>query len=94
MYDPSNMTTLTAGPFRGYAAAIAALPQRVVNLRALRGEEFCEGIRRMVEDRLALRDVVPPWDVIDARRQDRLERERRELREGGVLGCDEWAREM
>jgi hypothetical protein len=94
MHDSDNIAALTTGSFRGYVDAIAALPQRVVDLRALRGGEFCEGVRRMVEERLAVRDVVPPWDVVDARRQERLEREGRELLEAGFLGCDEWAREM
>jgi hypothetical protein len=94
MYDSDNIAALTTGAFRAYVDAIAALPQRVVDLRALRGAEFCEGVRRMIEERLAVRDVVPPWDVIDARRQDRLERERRELMEGANVLCDEWSREM
>lgn len=94
MHDSDNVAALTTGSFRAYVDAIAALPQRVVDWRALRAGEFCEGVRRMVEERLAIRDVVPPWDVIDARRQDRLERERRELMDGASVLCGEWAREM
>jgi hypothetical protein len=94
MHDSDDIAALTTGAFRAYVDAIAALPQRVVDLRALRAAEICEGVGRMVEERFAVRDVVPPWDVVDARRQEGLDRERRELMEGGVLGCGEWAREM
>lgn len=94
MHDSDNIAALTTGSFRAYVDAIAALPQRVVDLRALRGAEFCEGVRRMVEERSAVRDVVPPWEVIDARRQEGLEREARGLMEGAAVLCDEWAREM
>lgn len=86
MHDSDNMAALMTGSFQHYAAGIAALPQRVVDLRALKAAEICEGVRRMVEEIFAVRDVVPPWDVVDARRQEGLERERRELMEGGVLG--------
>ena len=51
MLNSNNMATLADGSFRAYAAAIAALPQRVVDLRALRGAEFCESVGRMVEGR-------------------------------------------
>jgi hypothetical protein len=94
MHDPDNVGDLRTGSFQQYAARIATLPQRVSDLKAMRGFEFCEVVRRMVEERFAVGGVVPPWDVINARRRDRLERERSELMEGGVLGCDEWSREM
>ena len=45
------LDTLATEQFQGYVAAIAALPQRVVELRMLRGAEFCEVVRRMVEER-------------------------------------------
>lgn len=52
------MATLTDGSFQGCAAAIAALPQRAVDLRALRGTEFCEVVRRMVEERWVVKEAV------------------------------------
>lgn len=79
MHDPANLAFLTAGPFQGYAAAIAGMPQRVVDLRALMGAEFCEVVRRMVEERWAVREVVPGWEIIEARREAELERQRRIL---------------
>jgi len=93
MHDPSDLASLTTGPFQGYAAAIAGMPRRVVELRALRGAEFCEVVRRMVEERWVVRDVVPGWEVIEERREAELERERRGLMEGASVLCGEWARE-
>lgn len=94
MLNSSDMASLTDGPFRAYAAAIADLPQRVVDLRALRGAEFCEVVRRMVEERWVAREAVGSWDDVDARREAELERERRELLERIRFSDDEWSREM
>ncbi|GAB7334959.1 hypothetical protein MBLNU13_g06832t1 [Cladosporium sp. NU13] len=58
MLNPNDMATLANGAFQAYAAAIAALPQRVVDLRALRGAEFCEVLRRMVEERHTAMDPL------------------------------------
>ena len=94
MMNSSDMSTLTEGPFRAYAAAIAALPQRVMDLRAMRGAEFCEFVRRMVEERLVVRDAVASWDTVNSRRGEELESERRELLERIGFRCDDWSREM
>lgn len=94
MLNSTDMFTLTDGPFRAYAAAIAGLPQRVVELRALRGAEFCEVVRRMVEERWVVREAVGSWGVVDARREAELERERRELLERIGFSDGEWLREI
>ena len=51
MHDSNNLAALTTRLFQGYTAAIAGMPRRVVELRTLRGKEFFEGVRRMVEER-------------------------------------------
>ena len=94
MLNSTGMATLTDEPFQGYAAAIAALPQRAVDLRALRGTEFCEVVRRMVEERWVFKEAVESWDVVDARRKAELESERRELLGRIGFSDDEWLREM
>ena len=94
MLISTDMVNLTEGQFRAYAAAIAALPQRVMDMRALRGAEFCEAIRRMVEERRLVRDAVVSWDVVNARREAELESERRVLLERIGFACDDWSREM
>ena len=94
MMNSSDMSTLTEGPFRAYAAAIAALPQRVMDLRAMRGAEFCEFVRRMVEERWVVRDAVASWDTVNSRREEELDSERRELLESIGFRCDDWSREM
>jgi len=53
----------------------------MLDLRAMRGAEFCEVVRRMVEERWVAREAVPPWDVLNARREAELEGVRRELNE-------------
>lgn len=92
MHDPANLAFLTTGPFQTYAAAIAGMPQRIVDLKALRGAEFCEVVRRMVEERWAVREVVPGWEIIEARREAELERDRRVLMEGANVLCEERGR--
>ncbi|GAB7334960.1 hypothetical protein MBLNU13_g06832t2 [Cladosporium sp. NU13] len=92
MLNPNDMATLANGAFQAYAAAIAALPQRVVDLRALRGAEFCEVLRRMVEERWVVRDAVASWSGVAARREAELESERRALLERIGFSDDEWAR--
>lgn len=94
MHDPNNLAALTTGLFQDCAAAIAGLPQRVVGLRALRGAEFCEGVRRVAEERWVVRDVVPTWEVIGERRDAELDGERRRLMERAGLGREDSAREM
>lgn len=89
-----NMATLPTEPFQGYVAAIAALPQRAVELRMMRGAEFCEAVRRMVEERWMVGEAVPSWDVIMARREAELEVERRALVDVVSLACGEGLGEM
>ena len=63
-------------------------------MRALRGAEFCEVVRRMVEERWVVREAVGSWGVVDARREAELERERRELLKRIGFSDGEWLREM
>lgn len=94
MQDPKNVAMLATGSYQGYAAAVAALPQRMVDLRAARGAEFCEIVRRTIEERWAARDAVPPWHVINDRRETELAHERRMMVERVVVVCDEGSWEM
>ena len=84
-----NMDALAVEQFQGYVATIAALPQRVVELRMLRGAEFCEAVRRMVEQRWVVGEAVPSWGVIMARREAELEGQRRALMDEVALLCGE-----
>jgi hypothetical protein len=79
LQDSNNIANLVTGSFQGYAAAVSVLPQRMVDLRAMRGAEFCEVIRRMVEERRVAREAVLPWHAVNDRRQAELEREVRVL---------------
>jgi len=94
MQDSNNMANMITGPFQSYADAVAALPQRMMDLRALRGAEFCEVIRRTIEERWAARDAVPPWHILNARREAGLDRERRMLLERVSGLFEEDPREM
>lgn len=69
LLGPNNIAYLTTGMFQDYAAAIAGLPQRVAELRALRGAGFCEGVRRMVEERGVVGGAAPGWRVVGERRR-------------------------
>ena len=77
LQDSNNIPELVAGSFQGFAAAVAALLRRMLDLRALRGAEFCEAVRRMVEEKWMAREAVPPVEILCARR----ETERRVLAE-------------
>jgi hypothetical protein len=79
MLDPHVVHNLAPGLYQDYTAAIAALPLRMLNLRATRGVEFCESVRQTIEERWAARDVVSPWSdvLVIARREAELEEERR-----------------
>jgi hypothetical protein len=48
----------------------------------------------MVEERWVAREAVGSWDVVGARREAELERERRESWERIGFSDDEWSREM
>ena len=60
----------------------------------MRGAEFCEFVRRMVEERWVVRDAVASWDTVNSRREEELDSERRELLESIGFRCDDWSREM
>jgi hypothetical protein len=77
LQDSNNVPELVVGSFQGFAAAVAALPRRMLGLREMRGAEFCEAVRRMVEGRWMAREAVPPVEILCARR----EAERRVLAE-------------
>lgn len=72
--NSKNVHRLVTGPYQSYAAAVAALPQRMVDLRSTLGVEFCEIVRQMIAERWAARDAVPPWHVINATREAELAR--------------------
>jgi hypothetical protein len=79
MLDPNYVHNPAPGLYQDYTSAIAALPLRMLDLRATRGVEFCETVWQTIEERWAARDVVSPWrDVlVIARREAELEEERR-----------------
>lgn len=85
LLGPNNIATLTTGVFQDYAAAIAGLPSRVVELRAMKGEAFFEGVRRMVEEKWVVGDAAPGWGVVRGRREAELDGERRRLMEDAAL---------
>jgi hypothetical protein len=91
MLDPNDVHNLAPGLYHDYTVAIAALPLRMLDLRATRGFEFCETVRQTVEERWAARDAVPPWrDVlVIAGREAELEEERRLSLEMALLSCGE-----
>lgn len=87
LLGPNNIAYLTTGLFQGNAAAIAGLPRRVVELRALGGAGFCEGVRRMVEERGVVGDAALGWGCCWGEGEMGL------VERGGGLGGD-WERDM